>query len=540
MVAVCVAGLLSRTLPDVVSVSTDYAVERLSYPVTYWNALGLLAALAAILCLHLTSSASEPRASRILAAAALPAVGATLILTFSRGGLLAAIVGLGAYLVLGRPRTWLTGVASVAPFTAVAVVSAYNAEELAAADYATTGLDAGHDVAMTIALCAIGAAVVRAILAVFVDDRLARARLAPLRRLGVAPWMAWSGALVVAIVVALAAGLPGKLETQYDRFVSGDQGPAGETRDRLTDPANAGRIPEWEAAVRGWKDQPLRGQGAGMYQLDYFERRDASESVTVTDGHSLYLETLDELGLVGGLLLLVVLGSIAVALARGLRSRYRARYGALLAAALAWMVAAGLDWHWEMPVVTLWLFAAGGLALARPMGTSGRAPMGSSNRAIIAVGWLIAAITPFLVMTSSSRIRDAGDAVARGDCTPARESAFDALDYLSARPEPYAIVGFCALLDDFPRPAVDAMREAVSRDPRSWEYRLALATALAANGEDPTAAIREAQRRNPLDPLVRESARKLLAATTPTERAAAGRDVFEDLFFSYKLTIQHL
>ncbi|HEX8207812.1 MAG TPA: O-antigen ligase family protein [Solirubrobacteraceae bacterium] len=540
MVAVCVAGLLSRTLPELVSVSTDYSVDRLSYPVTYWNALGLLAALAIVLCLHLTCSASEPRASRILAAAALPVLAGTLILTYSRGGILIAIVGVVAYSLLGRPRTWLTGVAATGPFVAIAVASAYGAEELTADDYATNGIEAGEGVATTVALCAIAAAVLRAVFVVLVDRRLVRARLAPLRRLGVKPWMAWSGGTVVVLVVALAAGLPGKIETQYDRFVSGNEGPVGDTRDRLTDPANAGRIPEWEAAVRGWKDQPLRGQGAGMYQLDFYERRDEARSTTVTDGHSLYLETLDELGLVGAVLLLVVLGSILVAFARGLGGRWRARYGALLAVGLGWVLAAGIDWHWEMPVVTAWLFAAGGLALARPLGTSGRPPMGSSNRAIIAVAWLIAAVTPFLVLTSSSRVRDAGADFARGDCTPARQSAFDALDYLSARPEPFAIVGFCALLDDLPRAAVPAMREAVSRDPRSWEYRLGLATALAAAGQDPGPDAKEALRRNPLDPLVRSSTSKLLAATTESERIEAGRDVFADLFYSYKLSIQHL
>ena len=43
LLVICAAGLASRILPDLVPVSPGVANERLSHPVTYWNALGLLA-----------------------------------------------------------------------------------------------------------------------------------------------------------------------------------------------------------------------------------------------------------------------------------------------------------------------------------------------------------------------------------------------------------------------------------------------------------------------------------------------------------------
>ena len=51
---VCLAGLISRVLPNVWHTAPDVSNERLSYPVTYWNALGLLAALGIVLAFHLT------------------------------------------------------------------------------------------------------------------------------------------------------------------------------------------------------------------------------------------------------------------------------------------------------------------------------------------------------------------------------------------------------------------------------------------------------------------------------------------------------
>ena len=80
------------------------ADDRLSYPLTYWNALGLLAAVGTILCFHLTCSRAEPPAVRVLGAAAVPLLVTTLFFTFSRGAIAAGIVGLVAYVVIGRPR----------------------------------------------------------------------------------------------------------------------------------------------------------------------------------------------------------------------------------------------------------------------------------------------------------------------------------------------------------------------------------------------------------------------------------------------------
>ena len=68
--ALCTAAFLSRALPDVFEVSPGFLASRLGFPLTYWNALGLLAALGLILCLSLTSDERESSPVRVLAAAA--------------------------------------------------------------------------------------------------------------------------------------------------------------------------------------------------------------------------------------------------------------------------------------------------------------------------------------------------------------------------------------------------------------------------------------------------------------------------------------
>ena len=103
MTAVCLAALVSRVLPHVWPTTPDYGYSRLNYPLTYWNAVGLMAAIATILLFHLASSAGEHPWVRVLGAMLIPATATTLLLTFSRGAILVAIVGLLIYAVLGRP-----------------------------------------------------------------------------------------------------------------------------------------------------------------------------------------------------------------------------------------------------------------------------------------------------------------------------------------------------------------------------------------------------------------------------------------------------
>ena len=72
------------------------------------------------------------------------------------------------------------------------------------------------------------------------------------------------------------------------------------------------------------------------------------------EAHSLYLETLTELGLVGASLLAAFL---ATAVAGVVRLARRRPSDPLLPAATAVLVAfalhAGIDWDWEMPAVTV-------------------------------------------------------------------------------------------------------------------------------------------------------------------------------------------
>jgi O-antigen ligase len=121
----------------------------------------------------------------------------------------------------------------------------------------------------------------------------------------------------------------------------------------------------WGVAVTDASERTLLGSGAGSFDDYWLEHRPIP--AYVRDAHSVYLETAAELGVVGLTLLLCALGMPLVTAARA-RDR---RFVAPAAAAYStFLVHAGLDWDWEMPVTTLAGLACGAALLASGRGLS--------------------------------------------------------------------------------------------------------------------------------------------------------------------------
>ena len=502
--AICLAALASRVMPDLVSAPLDIQSDRLSWPLTYWNALGLLATLAIVACTHLASSEREPALARVVGAAAVPGLAVALYFTFSRGAIATAIVALAVYLVLARSRGLLSGSIAVVPATAIAVSVAYGAD-LLAKENPTAPIAAGQAdrVAWVTVLAMVAAGALRALL-LALDARLTRVTVSPGSRRAV---LGGGAALAVigALVLAVALDAPSSIERQYDRFVEGrtiESG--GDLRDRLTTPANNGRLDGWRVAVDGFEAERLHGTGAGTFEHEWARERPLQFSMV--DAHSLYLETLSDLGLVGmvllGAALLMVLGAFVLR-ARG---PDRAIYAALTAMAVAWLIHAGLDWDWEMPAVTLWLFALGGLALARSADAPralGRPP--TPVRVALGFACIILAIAPAQIYLSQKSLDSSVAAFEADDCPTAVDEAIKSTDTLSVRPEPFEILGYCDVRLGNPKLGVRAMSEAVERDPRDWRLQYGLALVRGAAGMSPKAAARRAVRLNPREQMARDA-----------------------------------
>ena len=277
----------------------------------------------------------------------------------------------------------------------------------------------------------------------------------------------------------------------------------GDQRSRLADPANNGRLDQWRIALDGFEEEPLHGEGAGTYRLQWVRER--PEPRPVNDAHSLYLEALDELGLVGATLLVVVVLAALGGVAARIRGAQRAAYAAAFATSLAWAIHAGIDWDWEMPVVTVWFFAAVGAGLA----FAARSPRWRPprlGRVLLGLGIAGLAVAPALVAVSQVRLNRSVEAFERGDCAAAIDAALASTEAMNVRPEPFEVLGYCdARLGD-PRLGERAMRAGLRRDPGNWELHYGLAIVRGAGGRDPRPALRAARRLNPRGILVSREA----------------------------------
>jgi hypothetical protein len=327
-----------------------------------------------------------------------------------------------------------------------------------------------------------------------------------------------AGAVAAAVAFAALNG-PDRVSSNYHHFVEGNAVVmTGDLRARLGDVGNNRRIDQWKVALDGYREDRFKGLGAGTYANLWNRRRPVT--FAIQDAHSLYVEVLAELGVVGLVLLVVPLGLVAFALARGIwRSRDRYVYAGLLAALLAWLVRAALDWDWEMPAITIWVFCAGGAALAvsrhsdrRPLRLAGVPRLG------LTLLCLAVAIMPAAVAVAQYRLEKARTALGQRDCRTATREARGALDVIGFLAEPHQVLAYCSVRSGDLATAASETNEAVRRDPQNWLYRYDSALIAAAGGGDPGPAARSAALLNPRDPEAR-AAPTVLAGSGARERA---------------------
>ena len=434
-VAVCAAGLISRILPHVWPTSPGVSNQRLSFPLTYWNALGILAAVGLLLTVALATSDRESRISRAIAAAAVPILATTLLFTFSRGAIAVAIIGTLVYFVIARQRALVAGAIAILPPTAIALVVAYGADELATVHPATArGVAQGKDVALAVGLCVLAVGGLRYLLAPLdrrMSDVTISAEVRRRLRLGAAT------ALVSIVVVVLLAGGGSWLSDQYHAFIRGGAPPTADLRARLVDPSSNGRTDHWRAALDGFSAHPFHGTGAGTYEFTWDRHRRLV--FDVVDAHGLYFETLSELGMVGLVLLLTVILAVLVTLARRARGLNRGYYAGLFAAGLAWAIHAGVDWDWEMPAVTLAAIFCGLVLLKAEPETIGDRALGIGFR-LAGAGAVIAVVAfTFLALIGNSAASASATAAQSRNWAKAASEARTAHTWLPWSSDPWRL-----------------------------------------------------------------------------------------------------
>lgn len=501
IVVVATVALLSRLHPDWFPATAQQtgkileSEDRLAFPLNYWNALAAFTAIGVPLLLQLASDARWAL-TRAAAAAALPALFLVLYMTLSRGGIGAAAIATLVFLAVAADRLpKLVPLALSAAAGAFLIVLVNDREALNEGLVSAAAREQGDELMPIVVLVCVAVGLAQAGVAAL-GRRWRRPRWSRPSKRG-----AWAGTaigLVVLLVAALAIGAPGRVSDAWAEFKEG--GGPGEGTERLGSTAGQSRYEFWVSTTDQNATAPLVGTGSGTFQ--FWWAREGSTPETVRDAHSLYMQTLGELGIVGIALLLAFLAWIVVA---GLRAALlsdaaeRSRLAAALAGFTVFLLTAAVDWMWQVPAVPVAaLLLACGLLVAGGDGAKPRLPV--PWRAGVAVASLAAIVAIAVPLASLSLTRQSQASVRGGDYTAALEDARSAQNVEPAAATPrlqQALV--LELMGDLPA-AEAAAREAVDRESTNWRLWLVLSRIAAENGraDAAVAAYEKARSLNPL------------------------------------------
>ena len=353
-----------------------FVAGRLNAPLGYINGEGCAFAMACWFGLALAER-QEPMLAG-LGAAATVAFACLALLSQSRGAAIAsfAAILLGLLVIPGARRRVLA-LAVVAAGVAAAGGSVLNVYSVGQAGAGLTS--AAHDAALAILVAAAGVGVIWAGivgLAGAIERRGARAA-GLLERTATA-----LAILLVTVPIAAAVVRSSSIErtvrNQWNAFVHlSDAGSAspGAAETRLLS-GGGNRYDYWRIAWHVFTAHPVAGVGAGNYAESYYRERRTQESIE--NPHSLELQTLSELGVIGVLLLVLGLGGVALGL---FRTRAVARSSpavrttmvAATGVVVVWLVDASGDWMHLLPGVTaVALLAAAVLCRGGEFGTGRR------------------------------------------------------------------------------------------------------------------------------------------------------------------------
>lgn len=344
-------GLSERLLPGLLEFERTFgALGRLEQPLTYWNGMGAVAAIGAVLAARLAGDHTRPAWLRAAAAAGSVPLAAGVWLSFSRGVLAALGIGLLALLALAPNRAQLRAAAVLActGVAAAVVANAFAGVRALEGSLPDRERDGAVALAALLGLCALAA------LAIWWSaraERRGRLRMDELRLPPRAP-------AILAVSIALLAVGTAALAARDRGHPPATSGASAERLRSL----ESNRYRYWSVALGdGFAAEPVRGLGAGGFQVAWLRHRDVPEGTKFA--HSLYIGTLADLGAVGFGLLLLFLGGVA---ATGVAAHRADRTLAAGPAAVVvvWAVHSAVDWDWELPAVTLFALVAAGLLIA--------------------------------------------------------------------------------------------------------------------------------------------------------------------------------
>jgi O-antigen ligase len=507
-VVICAVGVLSSlepswfTVPNVGKLLPGIK-NRLAYPLNYTSGMGGFAAITLPLLLGMTASARTVLV-QALAAAALPVAALALWLTTSSLSVPVATVSVLVFLGLTHDRIPKLGTVLVAAcgsailFAAVADRHAFNQGVKG-----PLAVSQGHEVLAILIVVCVGVGLVQAAISLAVRYTRRPSWLLVSRRHA---QRALTGVLVVGAIALIALVASGKVSDAWNHFRSGGTHKPGESRGSLIlDYGSNGRYAYWRSAAKANEAHPVDGIGAGTFEFWWAQHGDGT---TVRNAHSLYLESLAELGIIG----FVLIGGFSVLIVgvggtRALRAPPELRTGlaTATAACAGFVLAAAVDWMWQLAVLPAVFLCLAAIVLAG--GRSEDSERRSVRSRRISVGGRVAlaafAVASLIVngilLASNQDVQRSHTAVRAGDLPAALSDARDA-----ESTQPYAAAPHlqeALVLEQMGRfnAAVTQAEDAARNEPPNWQNWLVLSR-LEVRAGRPQAALADYRTAKSLNP----------------------------------------
>jgi hypothetical protein len=244
---------------------------------------------------------------------------------------------------------------------------------------------------------------------------------------------------------------------------------------------NGGRYEHWRDALRAFEAHPLDGLGAGTFEFWWSRERGSG---FVRDVHSLYFESLAEIGAIGFVLVVVFLGSM---IAAGLRRRVALTapgdigvHVALVAAFLVFATHAALDWVWETTAIAAFALCAVALAGAHGSKLAARPPI--APRLLVPALAAVAIMVEIPNLASTSLIRASQAAFRDGNTALAATHAQDAVHTAPWSADAYMQRAVMFEAEDRLDAAAADLAQAERQEPDNWRPPLLRARVEAERG----------------------------------------------------------
>jgi O-antigen ligase len=365
-------AVASKIAPATLDASDTYA--RLSVPFGYWNAVGLTAALGIAPALWLGARRDGHAVLGALAAPALCVLLVVLVLSYSRGAVLAALLGVAFWFAFVPLRLRALSVLAIGALAAAAVLAWTFAQPALSDDNVALAArgSAGHRLGLVL-VAALVVAFLAALMLRFVRDRNPLSAILR-RRIAIVALIALALVPVAGIGAAAhsSRGLFGSISHGWHELTTPNAQQPSNSASRLTATGSMQAL-YWSYALDVFDAHPLIGAGDGAYAVAH--ERYMTGPAQALNAHSYIFQTLADLGLLGLALSLAVAIGWGIAAVRAAAPFRRRAVGGesaeriglltLIAVVIVFAVHSSIDWTYFVPGDALIALLAAGWVAGR-------------------------------------------------------------------------------------------------------------------------------------------------------------------------------